>query len=81
MLSVLVVALVVVVLVALGLALGGAFLVVFLVLAGIGVAVLMVRAFAGRRDPETAQQDEEPAREEPPELLGPGGPDDPRQDV
>ena len=79
MVSVLIFALVIVVLIALGLVLGGAFLAVFLVLATIGVAVLIVRAYTGRRNPATAQQDEEPpAVQEPPELLGPGGPDDPR---
>jgi membrane protein implicated in regulation of membrane protease activity len=78
MLSVLVVAMVVAVLVALGLVLGGAFLAALLVLAGIAVAVWIVRALARRRHPKTSVQGERTAEAENPELLGPGGPDDPR---
>ena len=79
MLSVLVLVLVAAVFVALGLAFGGAFLVLFLVLAALAVAVWAFRAYASRRDADTEVQGEERGETvQTPELLGPGGPDDPR---
>lgn len=79
MLSILVLVLVVAVLVALGLVFGGAFLVLFLVLAALAAAAWAFRFSAARRDAATEVQGEErPGEVETPELLGPGGPDDPR---
>jgi hypothetical protein len=78
MLSLLVVMLFIAVMIALGLAFGGAFLAVGLVIAAIVVLAWAIKVFSGRSDAATTSQNDVPERVETPELLGPGGPDDPR---
>jgi hypothetical protein len=78
MLSLLVLVLFAAVVIALGLVLGGAFLAVAIVLAALALIVWVVRVFWGRSDTTPEQTQSPPERVESPELLGPGGPDDPR---